>query len=54
MVQEKSIKEQRDTKIIKTKIIVRSNYIGNKNSVDAFTEIITRNINKRKLKQLEE
>lgn len=52
MAQDKSIKKQGVTKIIKTKIIVKSSYIGNKSYADAFTEIIIRDIDKRKSKQL--
>lgn len=48
MNQDKNMKIQKCTKIIKTKIIVKPNYIGNKNLADAFTEIIIRTLEKRK------
>lgn len=54
MTQYRNTKLQKSTKIIRTRIIVKPCYIGNKNSVDVFTEIITRNMNMRKLKQLED
>lgn len=54
MAQVKNIKKQGVTKIIKTKIIVKPSYTGNKSSIDTFTKIIIRVINKRKLKHLEE
>lgn len=54
MTQDKNTKLQKDAKRTKTRIIVKPSYIGNKSSADAFTEIIIRNIDKRKSKQLEE
>lgn len=54
MIQNKKEKVQKSAKIIKTKIIVKPSYIGNKSSIDTFTEIIVRSMDKRKSKQLEE
>jgi len=40
MTADKNTKVNKNAKIIKTRIIVKPSYIGNKTSVDAFTEII--------------
>lgn len=54
MTTDMNTKTQKKSKSIKAKIIVKPSYIGNKSSADAFTEIIIRNIDKRKSKQSEE
>lgn len=54
MKQNKNIRLQKTKTLNRAKIIVKHNYISNNSSADVFAEIIIRDIDKKKSKQLEE
>ncbi|WP_156939912.1 hypothetical protein [Clostridium lundense] len=47
MTQNKNIQPQKGSKVVKTKIVVKPYYKGNKSLIDAFTEVIIKNIEKK-------